>query len=205
MESIETVSIARPGATSAEAGSSADSVVVRRVRAGGRDDFSLLVIRHQKAVFATVWRIVRSREAAEDITQEAFIRAWRRLSEFDDSRPFRPWLIRIALNLAVSYMRREARIVPLDDEVVGRMPAQEESSRETVVRAEIAGQLRQAVDGLAPESNAIVSMFYHDEMSITEIARVIGKKPGAVKVALHRARLRLRQAVFGGGSEGASK
>ena len=70
-----------------------DVAFARRAAAGDRDAYGELVRRHEAAAYRVAWGIVRSREDAEDAVQEAFVRAWRALGDFDPARPFRPWLI----------------------------------------------------------------------------------------------------------------
>lgn len=170
----------------------ADADVVRRILAGHREDFSIVVHRHAAAVFAVALRIVRDHDAADDVAQETFVRAWTRLPEWDSARPMRPWLLRIAANLALDRTRSQARVVSMHDE-----PASPRTPRADAAAAELRAQLDAAMQQLSPEARAVVAMKYDGDLSIEEIARATGRRPGAVKVALHRARLRLREIVFG--------
>jgi len=170
-----------------------DADVVARVLAGCPGDFEIVVRRHERAVFSLALRTTRDRDAAEDVAQETFARAWTRLRDFDARRPMRPWLLRIAANLAVSHVRAAGRTVAIGE----REPVASRNPRGDAALDELRERLRDACEELSPEMRAVVALRYDEELSIEEIARAVDRRPGAVKVALHRARLRLREIVFG--------
>jgi RNA polymerase sigma-70 factor, ECF subfamily len=89
--------------------SPSDREIVERVRRGDRDAFGELVQRYQGRLFGLVLMMVRRRDAAEDVAQEAFVRAFTHLDQFDRTRPFYPWLATIAVRLAQNWLRHQAR------------------------------------------------------------------------------------------------
>ena len=92
-----------------------ETFLLGRARQGDLSAFEEIVRRHQRRVYGVALRIVRSHHAADDVTQEAFLRAWRALDRFELGRPFAPWISRIAANLAVNHVRSpEAREDPLE-------------------------------------------------------------------------------------------
>lgn len=176
-----------------------DSEFALRARSGDRDAFEELVRRHEVPAYRLALRILKSREDAEDAVQEAFVRAWRGLAGFDAAREFRPWVMRIATNVALTHAGRTRRAmiddVELDDLEVAD-PRSLSPARVAAVR-ETATALESIVQTLPAESAAIFHLRYVEEQSMDEIAQAIGKQPGTVAVALHRLREKLRTALYG--------
>jgi len=153
---------------------------------------------YRARVFTFVLRVVKQYEEAEDIAQETFLRAWRYLARYNESRPFRSWLFAIARNLALNALRRpRAVIVSLDGEGGGRLVATIASSADSPAAEALSREQRRrlaaALQQLTPRAAMVFTLFYQEGMSIAEIARVAGMTRGAVKVALHRARETLRR------------
>jgi len=168
-----------------------------------RDAFGKLVLKYQDTVFGTAWRILGNREDAEDAAQDTFLRAWRSLSRFDPDRPFRPWILRIAVNTALKIRSRrrdharinELRSIERIPDIPARSPAQETGCRE------VQEMLERMVDQLPPESATLFQLRYGEELSLDEIARILGRRPGTLAVALHRIRERFRRILFGSDEE----
>ena len=174
---------------------SRDRRVVEAVLDGDREAFRELVDAYGGELFGYLYKLTRSQEEAEEIVQEAIARAYEKLGRFNTRMPFRPWLYRLATNLAISGKRRKRFAYSLDDmegvdewleDEKGRSPADE------AIAAERRRRLRAVVDDLPAETRAMVIMFYDKEMSLAEIAIAVRKTPNAVKVALHRARERIK-------------
>ena len=140
--------------------------------------------------------MLRNREDAEDVVQESFLRAYRGLASFDQPRPFRKWLYTIASNLALNTLRarqRRGKTVALDfdDDACG-LPANTVPAM-NVGSNELADSLAKAVGGLQARPAALVHLHYMEGMTIREAAEVLDMTEEAAKVALHRARKRLRE------------
>lgn len=172
-----------------------DAALATRAQRGDLDAFEALVARCEAGVFALLRRVMGCREDAEDVTQETFLAAYRALGSYDASRPFRPWLYRIAMNRALSELRRaRPRRVALED-VAEELLVQPEVHGG--VEPELAAHLRRAVGELKPEDAALLHLRYAEEQSIEQIAEVLGKRANTVAVALHRLRETLRRALSG--------
>lgn len=196
------IGVMRPGEISAAATATAltDAALVTQSRAGDREAFGELVRRHENAVFRLAWRMLRVREDAEDVTQETFLRAWRSLDRFDLAREFRPWLLRIALNTAATEsQRRQGRPVAHEDAInPDTLPdAPERSPAESAARKETLAAIGQFVERLPAENAALFQLRYGEQLPVKDIARILGRKPNAITVALHRLRARLREALSG--------
>jgi RNA polymerase sigma-70 factor (ECF subfamily) len=171
----------------------AEQDLVRRARNGDGSAYSELIRRHQAVAFRAVYLITRSAEDAEEVVQDAFVKAWRALDRFDDEAPFRPWLMRIATNEALnkvrSRKRRRARetLVPLD---MAAPPA--EAGALSRVEAE---RLLGAIDGLPEKYRLAVSYLYLLGMSEAEAATALGVARGTVKSRAARGRAMLAAAL----------
>ncbi len=170
------------------------------MQAQGGDDsaYEALVERYSVRIFTHVLRMVKSREEAEDITQEVFVKAFRALAQYDVSRPFRSWLYAIATNAALNALRTARRrgvSIALDDDDRAAHDAMvaSDDGHGIIARRERALRVTDAVKELPPRSAALVHLHYFEGMSIREAAETVGLSEGAAKVALHRARRDLRE------------
>ncbi len=175
------------------------------VRAGRRDAYERVVELCQSRLLSFTVSLLKDYDAARELTQDAFVRAYRYLDRFDDRRPFYPWLATIAFRLAQDRWQRQRR----DRELAQRYGAasEEEVGRDDPLRTAIADEesrrLWQAVQGLPGGERAAVLLFYRQELKIRQAARVLGVSSGTVKTLLFRARRHLREAL-GAGATGAT-
>ena len=173
-----------------------ESECVARVLTGDSAAFDRLVDSYTARIYTHVYRMTRNREEAEDVVQETFLRAYRNLASFDRLRPFRNWLYTIATNLALNALRtrqRRGQTVTLDFEAeTVEIDARLEDARALLMRGDVAGRLAQAIGMLPPQPAALVHLHYMEGMSIRESAETLKMTEDAAKVALHRARKRLR-------------
>lgn len=175
-----------------------DSFLLARARNGDAAAFEAIVRRYRVRVYAVALRIVRSRETADDVAQEAFVRAWRGLARFDLARPFGPWVCRIAANLALNHVRSpRAREEPLEEGDHRAEPgAPAPGPLDAVLDAEAARVLDQALATLPAEQRAVVVLRVSEELSYQEIAETLRIPTGTVMSRLHRARERLATALL---------
>ena len=166
-----------------------------RARAGDLAAFEEIVRRYQRRVYATAVRIVRRHELADEVVQEAFLRAFESLARFDLARPFGPWICRIAANQAINHVRSPAaREQQLPD------PAPEPASSapgplDRILDGEARGVLQEALDELPAEQRAVFALRVFEELSYREIADALGIQMGTVMSRLARARERLKDAL----------
>jgi len=169
--------------------------LLARARKGDLGAFEEVVRRYQRRVYGVALRIVRAHDVADDVAQEAFVRAWRSLDRFDLSRPFGPWICRIAANLAVNHVRSpRAREEGLPDGHA-ETPSADPGPLGAILDAEAKRVLDEAVAGLGPEQRAVFVLRAVEEMSYDEIAEALGISPGTVMSRLFRARERLARAL----------
>jgi RNA polymerase sigma-70 factor (ECF subfamily) len=175
--------------------SSAEREVILRAHAGDAAAYATLVGDHQEAVFRAAYLMLRDAQAAEDVAQEAFIRAYQHLNDFRDDSAFRPWILRIATNLALNQLRSRGRRRSLVERLGGRRQETQAPADDTVVSTDEARRVWDAINRLGPDDRLILYLRYFLEQSEEDMARIIGKAPGTVKSRLHRAGRRLRDVI----------
>jgi len=166
-----------------------DQDLVQRARAGQPEAFGDLVRRYQASVFNVCYRLLGERSAAEDLAQEAFIRAHARLAQYDPARPFGPWMRRVAANLCLNHLAAQRPSLPLDDE--RDQPATELLSQDPAAVREAAGSWlnrRAAILALPPHYRAVIELRHFQELSYADIAAALSLPVSDVKSQLFRAR-----------------
>jgi len=181
-----------------------DHLLIRQTLGGDQEAFGILMRRHQSDVHSLLRGIVRNGADADDLTQEAFFRAYRYLDRFDPRRPFTPWICRIAINLAFRHLRRRTKgCLSLEEEhpATGRslrdsLPAPD-SDRRIAGRLELR-QVEAALEQLPPMHRSILVLRAIHGLSYGEIAGILGIPEGTVMSRLSRARASLRDALIPG-------
>lgn len=179
--------------------------LITRCQAGDRHAFERIFYKYRDDVFRFAYLVVRDQALAQDVVQEAFIKVYRSIAKFQFRSSFKSWLYRIAVNEAISVMRRRKIVEDLDPEPVSgpfdRAPIDGYFHPEqAALDAEERAGLRWAIDQLDPMHRTVVILKYFHEFSDVEIADAVGCPPGTVKSRLHRARELLRQSVSKGSS-----
>ena len=168
-----------------------DDEWLRAALAGDKTAYSQLVRRHQRPLLRYLVRMVGSPDDAMELTQEAFVRAWQALPQWQPDAQFRTWLFRIASNAALDVLRRRKTVqfVPLDDvfETPDPGPGPERQAQAT----QELRQLEIALSRMSPEHREILLLREIEDMSYEEIGRVLSLSDGTVKSRLARARLAL--------------
>jgi RNA polymerase sigma-70 factor (ECF subfamily) len=165
-----------------------DELLVRRARRGDQEAFAALVERHRARLFTLAARTLGSRTDAEDVVQEALVRAWRSLPRFRGGSRFSTWLYRITVNCAHDAASRRR---PEPAEAV----AEREDPRDRIVEAELSGALQQALDRLEEPYRVAVVMYDVLGCSYAEIAEATGVPEGTVKSRIFRGRRDLAAAL----------
>ncbi|RLE29348.1 MAG: hypothetical protein DRJ61_14780 [Acidobacteria bacterium] len=177
-----------------------DERLVTASLAGDEDAFAQLVRRYQRRLTAFLSQLVGDVELAKELTQEAFIRAWSALERYDPTYRFSTWLFRIGHNLGIDHLRRRRlKTVPIiredregaEIEVV--LVDQAKDPLGHLKNSELAGVLRQAIEGLRPEYRELVLLRHFGGLSYQEIADLEGMPLGTVKNKLFRAHSVLRK------------
>ncbi len=179
-----------------------DVALVAEAKAGNYEAFEELVNRYENKIYRLGVNITGSPEDAEDVLQEAFLKAFQHLGEFREDSRFYTWLVRIAVNEGLMKLRkrRSDRSVPIEDEVgddgvsIPREFADWKPNPEQIyAQAEIESILRDAAQKLPPAYRTVFLLRDVEDLSTAETASVLGLSEGTVKARLFRARLMLRE------------
>lgn len=177
-----------------------DHALVERCRAGDITAFEPLVEKYRQRVWRLAFNVLRDREEALDVTQEAFVRAYQALASFRGQSAFYTWLFRIVMNVAADRARQRAargrafgteRVE--EEEWARTMPAPGETPDERAARGEERERIMRALDALPPRHRDIIMLSDLEGLSYREIADVLGIPMGTVMSRLHNARKRLRE------------
>lgn len=174
-----------------------ESRAIEAARLGDPEAFDILVRRYSRRVLSIVWNVVRDAALAEDIAQDAFVKAWKTMGRFRSGERFGPWIYRIATNLAIDALRKRSRRSeqPVDGELVSRLtPGQCELSG-------TAGRIDEALDSLPEMQRIVARLHLVEELSHREIAGMTGLAEGTVRSHLSLARKKLQESlsdIYGG-------
>jgi len=174
-----------------------DWELVQKCQKGEMDAFQELVSRYHQKVYVVLVGLLRNREDALEVAQEAFFRAYRKIKSFQGGSSFYTWLYRIAVNLAIDSQRRQKRN-PLDfrETMDGLFEEQNEVARDPfsdVHDRELREKLVSAINDLTPEHRAVIILRAVEGLSYKDIGEILGCSEGTVMSRLHYARKRLQE------------
>ena len=175
-----------------------DERVVERVLAGETALYEIIMRRYNQRLYRVVISILRDRDEAEDVLQDAYVRAYQHLSQFEGRASFSTWLTRIAVHEALARLRSRSRMLQLGTETdeedipVDSMPASVDPE-ETTSRAELARLLEHSLMNLPEQYRTVLMLRDVEELSTSETAEALGLTEENVKVRLHRGRSLLRR------------
>ena len=173
-----------------------DNDLIKSVLQGNQRDYSELVKRYQNFVFTIVLRYTESREDAEEISQDVFVKAYRSLADFRGESKFSTWLYTITTTTCITFLRKKKldvqsldneRIFAVADNIDSGIRANQVEQKSKV------NMVNQAIGLLSPDDAQIITLFYKGEQSLEEIATIMGMETNTIKVRLHRARTRLKE------------
>ncbi len=188
-------------------GEKTDKELVRLCRRGDERAARELVHRFERPVFSLVYRMVRDRELAEDLSQEVFVRTFNNLDRYDRSYRFSSWLFKIAYNLTVDHLRRrelptisvhgapDAMTAERQEATLLSLAADEEAPDDRLVAKELAGELEVAIAALREDYRTAILLRHVEGRPYEEISEIMGIPLGTVKTYIFRARRELRAAL----------
>jgi RNA polymerase sigma-70 factor (ECF subfamily) len=165
---------------------------VEAIRLGNPDGYTYLVSKYSRRALSIAWGIVRDTADAEDLVQEAFVRAYEKIGRFREGEPFGPWLYRIVTNLALDVVRHRTRfpatpVDPYEERGELRSPALEWS--------DTASRIDRAIESLPEMQRVVARLFIVEEFEHAEIAAITGLAEGTVRSHLSHARKKLQDAL----------
>lgn len=171
-----------------------DTQPVRRLKRGDLGGLEILMQRYQVKAARTAFLITHDESVAQDVVQETFIRICQRIQQFDESRPFEPYLIRSVVHAALNAVRGSGKFTLLEDESgeVENLLDRAASVESQVESTQLQYEILNALSKLSPRQRAVIVQRYYLEMSEQEMALALDAAPGTVKWLLNAARERLR-------------
>jgi RNA polymerase sigma-70 factor (ECF subfamily) len=192
-----------------ELGTLPDADVVRLAQQGRELAFRELVRRYERPVFSLVYRMVRDRELAEDLAQDAFVKVLNHIDKYSPEFKFSSWLFKIANNVAIDHLRRRRLdTISIDgsphassasdvEATTIELSVDQESALDELESKELGTAIEQAIAALRPEYRACIMLRHVEGRSYEEIAATLDLPLGTVKTYIHRARHELRKALEG--------
>jgi RNA polymerase sigma-70 factor (ECF subfamily) len=173
-----------------------DRLLLLQVRQGNRTAFGDMVRRYQNAVFSVCYRLTGNRQEAEDMSQQAFIRAYERLHTFDAERPFLPWMRRVAANVCLNQMeQRQAEMVDVESVQETLSTSSQSDPALRIAQQETTARLYAAVVALPVAYRAVIELRHFQELSYEEISEMLKLPLNTIKSHLFRARKLLAEAL----------
>lgn len=176
-----------------------DLELVEQARAGDSDAFRELVERHSRRMFGVAYRLTGSQENADDVVQESFLRAFRKLHLFDGRAQFGTWMYRITVNCSMDLMRKESKRMAREttEETVdlATLATGDPHPERLAQNSEFAKRVQQVLADLSPKERTAFVMRHIEGHSSVEIARLLDVRPGAIRHAVFRAIQKLRAAL----------
>lgn len=171
-----------------------DQALIQQILRGNHAAFKQLIEKHQKLVWHLIYRMVQHPEDSRELSQEVFLRVYNSLGSFRFESKLSTWIGRIAFNIASRHLQKKK--LPLlhgdDDTAVLDTVADDTDLTAAVLSQQQTARLHQALAALAPIPRTILTLYYLDELSITDVADILQMPEGTVKNALFRARARLK-------------
>ena len=168
------------------------TVLVERAKTGDREAFGELVTRFENSVYAMALSRVRNPLEAQELAQDVFVHAMRKLPQLRDPRCFAGWLRRITARMAINRLTRRGPLFGADPEMLDAVEARTRTAEDQFEVGEAVEQLKEALAGLKPLDRQALEAFYLRGRSLKQIAKELDVPTGTVKRRLHVARLRLK-------------
>ena len=173
-----------------------DNDIIQLVQKGDQQAYAQLVSKYQNYVFTIILRYIPSREDAEEVAQDVFVKAYRSLADFRGESKFSTWLYTITTTTSISFLRKnKLEVQSLDNEKIFAHADNIDgglSANQVEQKSKIA-MVNQAIKLLSPDDAQVITLFYKGEQSLEEIAQILGQETNNIKVRLHRARQRLKE------------
>ena len=162
--------------------------LIARILDGHAEEYGYFMTQYGEEVFQLVVRLVPVQQDAEELVQDAFVRAYDKLDTYTGEASFRTWLCRIAYNLTISWLRKQKMKYTSIDERLDVSDADIDQLLDDDSRIQ---QLKEACTQLKPDEQTLINLFYYDDMPVRDIAYILGMEQGIVAVRLYRIRKKL--------------
>jgi RNA polymerase sigma-70 factor (ECF subfamily) len=174
-----------------------DDELILKAQKGETRAFDVLVRRYQRKIYFLAYRMVKGHDAADDIAQETFIKAYFAIKSFKLGFNFFTWLYRICMNLSINYLKRQKFVIPESQFEEEASPLEREATKtdpsDDYASKEIQAKIEKALDSLPPKFKAVLVLRLYEDLSYEEIAKTLKISVGTVMSRLFRARERMQE------------
>jgi len=170
-----------------------DQHYIEKILAGDTQVYSVLVDRYKDMVFSLALKMLRNREEAEEVAQDAFIKAYKKLNKFKGDSKFSTWLYKVVYNTCldrIKKLKREISVVPME-EITERQLKTVDNALDLMEKQERTEMIQKCLNLLSADESALLNLFYFDELSLQEISKITGIGRNNLKVKLFRSRKKL--------------
>ena len=179
--------------------------IIKQVKKGNKDAFGVIIDAYERRIYQHCYRLLGSFHDAEEVTQEAFVKAYTKIHTFKNKQKFSPWIYRIATNTAVDWMRKKKPLYILDQPIavgenityLDHVKNTSETPEETIEQKENQDEMQQFLLQLPSKYRVVLVLRYMDELSIKEMSEVLDLPIGTIKTQLHRGIEALRELMHG--------
>jgi RNA polymerase sigma factor (sigma-70 family) len=169
-----------------------DLLLIDRILRGETPAYRELVNKHKDYAFTIAYRILNNREEAEEAAQDAFVRAFNGLQNFNREAKFTTWFYRVVMNAALTIQQKKKLVTEdIDNIHTNSLVLRGGDYADMMKRKEQQYYIKEALKLLSPDDVTMITLFYLKEQSLEEIAEIVGIETNTIKVKLHRARKRL--------------
>jgi len=170
-----------------------DQYYINKVIEGDVNAFAYLVDKYKNLVFTLVYRLLKNKEEAEEVSQDAFIKAFNSLSRFKGDSKFSTWIYRIAYNSSLDNLKKNKKYqndIPINN-ITENQIGSVEDALSRIEKQEREYVIKQCLSSLPSDESFLVSLYYYEDLSIKEISEVLGLTTSNTKIKLYRSRKRL--------------
>jgi len=170
-----------------------DQFYITKILDGDTKAFAVLVNRYKNMVFTLALRMLKNKEEAEEVSQDTFVKIYKYLNKFKGDSKFSTWIYRIAYNSCLDRIRTykiQSDTVGIDEFTENQVRTLE-TAFDIMDRADRQKSVKECLERLPPDDNALIMLFYYEELSLSEISKIMNLDPKNIKVKLFRARKRL--------------
>lgn len=170
-----------------------DSYYIKKVLSGNLPSYAILVEKHKNLAFTLALRIAKNHEDAEEIAQDAFLKAYNSLNSFKEESKFSTWLYKIVFNTAISKMRKkQMQNVSIDEGTIGNTIRDKQvNGLDNLHKKERKKIIAEAINRLKEEESVVMTLYYLNENNLMEIEEITGFSNSNIKILLHRGRKKL--------------
>ena len=170
-----------------------DQVYINKILDGDTNAFAVLVDRYKDLVYTLSIRMMKNREEAEEVAQDAFIKTYKSLDKFKGESKFSTWIYRVAYNTCLDRLKKNKRTqyTVTIDEYTEHQVKTIDNALDKIEASEKKQTIQQCIELLPSDDNVLLTLYYFEELSLEEIGKIVGLKPNNVKVKLFRSRKKL--------------